>query len=312
MDNRKNNFIELKKLLTIAVGIVEENNTLLEARIGELEQRVAYLERRLEAFEADSSDGAVSATTAATVAGECLPDENGSEDESEELSVEDDSDGENGEFQDENDFSDADDIEDDEFPDEYGEEDPEEVKDSLDNDEEVLPEENGSEDESEELSVEDDSWVEMEKIDLDDGCGEETNIDRYGGNEEIELSVDQSIQNEIQNEISKNGNVPIINDASRPDWFDWEVDYPGPYIDDVYKGISFNDRYEFVKELFNTTNNLSEAEYRFKDTLDIINELATFKDVVEYIRAKFPDWDEYSDEVYRFYMIVRRKFNKRG
>lgn len=106
------------------------------------------------------------------------------------------------------------------------------------------------------------------------------------------------------------GESKMINDAAKPDWYDWEVDYPASYIDDVYKGISFNDRYEFVKELFNVTGNLDEAEMIFKETLDAINEMENFKVVVAYMRERFPQWDEQSDEVYRFYMAVRRKFNR--
>lgn len=106
------------------------------------------------------------------------------------------------------------------------------------------------------------------------------------------------------------GEAKMINDAAKPDWYDWEVDYPASYIDDVYKGISFNDRYEFVKELFNVTGNLDEAEMIFKETLDAINEMENFKVVVAYMRERFPQWDEQSDEVYRFYMAVRRKFNR--
>ena len=74
--------------------------------------------------------------------------------------------------------------------------------------------------------------------------------------------------------------------------------------------INFNDRYEFVKELFNVTGNPDEAEMIFKETLDAINEMENFKVVVAYMRERFPQWDEQSDEVYRFYMAVRRKFNR--
>ena len=104
--------------------------------------------------------------------------------------------------------------------------------------------------------------------------------------------------------------VQIVNEAAKPDWYDWEVDYPASYVDDVYKGISFNDRYEFIKELFNVSGSLDEAELLFKETLDMINEMDNFKKVVAYIRERFPQWDEQSDEVYRFYMAVRRKFNR--
>lgn len=93
------------------------------------------------------------------------------------------------------------------------------------------------------------------------------------------------------------------------DWYEWEVDYPASHIDNIYDGIGINDRYEFVRELFNPNGNLHEAELLFKRTVDDLNRLSSFKEVLVYTRARFPQWDEYSDEVYRFYMIVRRKFN---
>lgn len=93
------------------------------------------------------------------------------------------------------------------------------------------------------------------------------------------------------------------------DWYDWEVDYPASHIDNIYDGIGINDRYEFVRELFNVNGNLHEAELLFKRTIDDLNRLDSFKEALVYIRARFPQWDELSDEVYRFYMTVRRKFS---
>ncbi len=101
----------------------------------------------------------------------------------------------------------------------------------------------------------------------------------------------------------------IVNDAARADWYDWEVDYPASHIDNIYDGIGINDRYEFVRELFNVNGNLHEAELLFKRTIDDLNRLDSFKEALVYIRARFPQWDELSDEVYRFYMTVRRKFS---
>lgn len=98
-------------------------------------------------------------------------------------------------------------------------------------------------------------------------------------------------------------------ESGEADWYDWEVDYPAAHIDNIYDGIGINDRYEFIRELFNPNDNLHEAELLFKRTIDDLNLLGSFKETVAYIRARFPQWDEYSDEVYRFYMIVRRKFN---
>jgi hypothetical protein len=120
----------------------------------------------------------------------------------------------------------------------------------------------------------------------------------------------ESVGTIMVNDMVADEQQRIVNEAAKPDWYDWEVDYPAEYVDDVYKGISFNDRYEFVKELFNVTGDLSEAETLFKETLDLINEIDTFRKVVAYMREKFPQWDEQSDEVYRFYMAVRRKFNR--
>lgn len=143
-------------------------------------------------------------------------------------------------------------------------------------------------------------YIEVKKTEI--GSIEGENVKSTEADDSYKVAAEADVVKEETGTIS-------VNDAAKPDWYDWEVDYPAAYIDDIYKGISFNDRYEFVKELFNVTGNLSEAEIVFKETLDDINCMDNFKEVVAYIRHRFPQWDELSDEVYRFYMIVRRKFN---
>lgn len=96
----------------------------------------------------------------------------------------------------------------------------------------------------------------------------------------------------------------LIMDAVRPDWYDWEVDYPAPYLEDIATGIGFNDRLLFLKELFNG----NEAE--FAGTVKTINQMEHFQQATDYIRGHYPLWDEQSDVVYRFYMNVRRKLRK--
>ena len=96
----------------------------------------------------------------------------------------------------------------------------------------------------------------------------------------------------------------LVVDKARPDWYDWEVDIPGSYIEEIWDGIGLNDRLLFLKELF------SGDEIDFSETLDALNEMATLVEAVEYIRGRYSFWDEESDEVYRFYMTVRRRFNK--
>ena len=105
--------------------------------------------------------------------------------------------------------------------------------------------------------------------------------------------------------LCKKGNGPVlVVDKARPDWYDWEVDIPGSYIEDIWDGIGLNDRLLFLKELFRGD------EIDFSETLDALNEMATLVEAVEYIRGRYSFWDEESDEVYRFYMTVRRRFNK--
>lgn len=135
-----------------------------------------------------------------------------------------------------------------------------------------------------------------------------TKTDDLAWNIDFESEHESEIKDEA--DLKPQTGYKIINEASRPDWYDWEVDYPASYVDDIYKAISFNDRYEFIKELFDIDNNLYHAEELYKETLDDINGITDFKSVVRYIRERFPMWDEQSDEVYRFYMAVRRKFNR--
>ncbi len=135
-------------------------------------------------------------------------------------------------------------------------------------------------------------------------------------NEDIALPEDKDLPAESSNPenppqddlFSRSANTPagkqIILEAVKPDWYDWEVDYPAPYIENISDGIGFNDRLLFLKELFNENTNL------FGITLTRLNGMESFKEAVDYLREKFPQWNEQSDEVYRFYMNVRRKLRK--
>ena len=118
------------------------------------------------------------------------------------------------------------------------------------------------------------------------------------------MTMDSGNDGDDQNTPAKETVPKTVLDAVRPDWYDWEVDYPAPYIDDVLKGIALNDKLLFVRELF------GEDEELFKNTLEKINTMENFKEVVAYMREHYPQWNEQSDEVYRFYMAVRRRYNR--
>jgi hypothetical protein len=83
--------------------------------------------------------------------------------------------------------------------------------------------------------------------------------------------------------------------------------------------ITLPELVDAIAELTNTSKRVSELflkelfggdEIDFSDTLDALNEMTQLVEATEYIRGRYPHWDEESDEVYRFYMTVRRRFNK--
>ncbi|MGE4415097.1 MAG: hypothetical protein AB7D08_07190 [Bacteroidales bacterium] len=83
----------------------------------------------------------------------------------------------------------------------------------------------------------------------------------------------------------------------------WMIDNPGTKVDDIHQAITLNDKLCFIRELFNG----DVDQYRL--SIQKVNEMGSFKEALEYTRQAFPHWDEGSNEVYRFYMIVRRRYN---
>ncbi len=88
------------------------------------------------------------------------------------------------------------------------------------------------------------------------------------------------------------------NEKKDPDWM---IDIPGPAVDIIEKAMPLNDRFLFIRELF------SYDEEQFDLTMERVNEYNSLNEIVNYLRAAFPHWDEKSEMVYRFYMIIRRK-----
>ena len=297
MENVKINFEELKKMLSGALSIMEEYAEGLEKRVSELEERLQKLEQKFEQEHVGADVVLGGVFEADAVAGDNAEDDSDNVRESEMTAEEAVADFEDEPLQDcvEN-FEDAPEEESEENLEEEGKEVSEKLAGEREEFSDMIPE---NEDNKLESEVGKESGISFEYM------AEDTGIEEIAEKEEV---YDEPLGE--NDGLGYYGESKMINDAAKPDWYDWEVDYPASYIDDVYKGISFNDRYEFVKELFNVTGNLDEAEMIFKETLDAINEMENFKVVVAYMRERFPKWDEQSDEVYRFYMAVRRKFNR--
>lgn len=152
-----------------------------------------------------------------------------------------------------------------------------------------------------ELPVEETTVPVEEEIEIEfEFEGLEPELEDHEAEEPVVADVEESAEmeeEEVQEAVS-------VMEKAKPDWFDWEVDIPGPYIEDIWDGIGLNDRMLFLNVLFDGN------EEAFDEAVSFLNDAVTLVGATEYIREKYPQWDEESDEVYRFYMTVRRRFNK--
>ena len=88
-------------------------------------------------------------------------------------------------------------------------------------------------------------------------------------------------------------------DISQPEWM---LDEPGSKVDDLNEAIALNDKIFFINELY------SGDSEQYHLCIQRLNELSHFREALEYTRHAF-NWDESSPEVYRFYMILRRRYD---
>ncbi|MEN6619011.1 MAG: hypothetical protein ABFC28_05890 [Rikenellaceae bacterium] len=103
-------------------------------------------------------------------------------------------------------------------------------------------------------------------------------------------------------ELFYDGRTSIL-DAAESANIAWKTDIPGTKIENLNSAITLNDKLFFIKGLFND----DEEQYRL--SVQKINDMESMDEALEYTRAAFPDWDEESNIIYRFYMILRRKFD---
>lgn len=87
----------------------------------------------------------------------------------------------------------------------------------------------------------------------------------------------------------------------KPEKPEWYTAIPGPEVKDIRSAISLNDRVMFITTLFR------EDSMLFQDVVSKVNAMTSLEKVADYLTSTFPEWDMYSDMVYRFMMAVRRK-----
>ena len=81
----------------------------------------------------------------------------------------------------------------------------------------------------------------------------------------------------------------------------WRLDKPGISVKNLRSGISLYDRALFIGTLF-------KEDYALYDkTISELNDLSSLDEAVDYLLARFPDWNLKSDIVYNFMMAIRKK-----
>ena len=278
----------LEQMFSAVAQLLGQREEALLERVAALEKRVEELEQKLqEAVQAGVPVAAAVVEEVESVVEEVF--EDAAEEEEDAVEVEDD------EVIEDDAIDGAVIVEDIAVEEELSSEPEMEIEVELFEDEETVVED------ADVLVIEDDGPAE----DSVDGNEEEIK-DEVGAddvNEDLLEAVEYS-SNMADDGGDEADSTVLVVDKARPDWYDWEVDIPGSYIEDIWDGIGLNDRLLFLKELFRGD------EIDFSETLDALNEMATLVEAVEYIRGRYSFWDEESDEVYRFYMTVRRRFNK--
>ena len=98
-------------------------------------------------------------------------------------------------------------------------------------------------------------------------------------------------------------NINFFHEAPKRTNIAWKGNILGPKVNNLNEAITINDKLFFIKNLFNNDN----EQYRL--SIQKLNEMESMNEALDYTRSAFPDWDEDSDIIYRFYMILRRRFD---
>lgn len=83
----------------------------------------------------------------------------------------------------------------------------------------------------------------------------------------------------------------------------WLTDTPGSPVSELFAAINLNDKLCFIRELF------ADDVDQYRLTVQRLNDMNSFEEALDYTRNAFPDWDESSDALYRFYMALRRRYH---
>lgn len=131
--------------------------------------------------------------------------------------------------------------------------------------------------------------------------------------QEVEQVTEQEIQQEVEPEVEQEVEQEAIGDLPEDIYGDpeaepeednrqlWWTDMPGSPVRDIRSAISLNDRILYINTLFN------EDPMIFQDAVNAINGMNSLREVVGYVKERFPQWNLDSETVYRFMMAARRR-----
>ena len=115
----------------------------------------------------------------------------------------------------------------------------------------------------------------------------------------VEGPAEEPVAEEIPGQAGNDGKVPAQHPETER--LPWRLDKPGLSVKNIRSGISLYDRALFIGTLF-------KEDYALYDkTIGDLNALGTLDEAVDYLLARFPDWNLKSDIVYNFMMAVRKK-----
>lgn len=147
--------------------------------------------------------------------------------------------------------------------------------------------------------------IDIEPIDLD--------IEEPEVEQEVEQEVERVAEPEIKQEVEEEVEPEAIGDLPEEIYGDpeaepeeenrqlWWTDMPGSPVRDIRSAISLNDRILYINTLFN------EDPMIFQDAVNAINGMNSLREVVGYVKERFPQWNLDSETVYRFMMAARRR-----
>ncbi|HCV15856.1 MAG TPA: hypothetical protein DF637_05955 [Rikenellaceae bacterium] len=126
------------------------------------------------------------------------------------------------------------------------------------------------------------------------------------GKEQFVIETDDTLTDDSDDgelEFDFTEDFKPVNDTAKSVVPEWMRDIPGPKVEDIHYAVTLNDKLFFIRELFKG----DEDQYRL--SLQRLNEMTSMKEALEYTRNAFTHWDEESNAVYRFYMLLRRRYN---